>query len=234
MFAHEKFTMARFSKTRVVIQMGETGLIPVFYHPDPELCKQVVHACYKAGVRLFEFTNRGEFAHEVFGVLSRYAAEELPEMILGVGSVIDAPTAALYMQLGANFVVSPIMHEETALVCNSRKVAWVPGCGSATEISRAHELGAEVVKIFPGSSVGGPGFVKALRGPLPWSFIMPTGDVAPEEQNLKAWFEAGVYCVGMGSKLIRKEDIQKADFLAIEERTKYALNLIKKYRKTRY
>src|SRR5690606_24165713 len=140
------------------------------------------------GIRVFEFTNRGDYAHEVFTVLNKYAAQTLPEMILGVGSVVDAGTTSLYIQLGANFIVSPILNEDMAKVCNRRKVMWSPGCGSLSEINKAEELGAEVVKIFPGSEVGGPSFVKAVKGPCPWTNIMPTGGVTPTEDNLKGWF----------------------------------------------
>ena len=157
--------------------------MPVFYHSDIDVSKKVVKACYDGGVRVFEFTNRGDFAHEVFSELNKYCRAELPEMIMGVGSVIDAGTTSLYLQLGANFIVSPVLKEDMAIVCNRRKILWSPGCGSLTEISRAEELGAEVVKIFPGSQVGGPGFVKAVRGPFPWTSIMPTGGVKPTEEK---------------------------------------------------
>ena len=199
--------MSRFSRIEVALEMRRQGVIPVFYHADTELCKEVLKASYAAGIRVFEFTNRGDFAHEVFGTLNRWAATELPELMLGVGSVVDAPTAALYIQLGAAFVVSPLLNEEMAPVCNRRKILWAPGCGSLSEIGRAEELGAEIVKIFPGSSVGGPEFVKAVKGPCPWSSIMPTGGVEPTEESLRAWFKAGVTCVGMGSNLFPKDVI---------------------------
>ena len=223
--------MARFSRIEVALKMKETGMIPVFYHPNAETAKQVVKACYDGGVRVFEFTNRGDFAHEVFAELSKWVTKELPEMILGVGSVVDAGTASLYIQLGTNFVVSPVLKEEMALVCNRRKIAWSPGCGSLNGISRAEELGAEIVKIFPGSSVGGPKFVAAVKGPCPWSSIMPTGGVEPTEENLKAWFDAGVTCVGMGSNLFPKDVIAAADWAKITELCCNALAIIKKVRK---
>ena len=222
--------MAKFTRIEVAIAMRETGLVPVFYHADIEICKKVVKACYDGGVRVFEFTNRGDFAHEVFSELNKYCLKELPEMILGVGSVVDAGTTSLYLQLGANFIVSPVLQEEMAKVCNRRKVAWSPGCGSLTEISLAEELGAEVVKIFPGSQVGGPGFVKAVRGPFPWTSIMPTGGVEPTEDNLKKWFEAGVTCVGMGSKLITKDIFLENKYDELTETVKNALSIIKKYK----
>lgn len=222
--------MARFSRIDVAIQMKETGMVPVFYHKDLELCKDVIEACYKGGVRVFEFTNRGDFAHEVFGELIKWSESACPEMIMGVGSVIDAPTTALYLQLGANFIVSPIMDEEMARICNKRKVAWSPGCGSVTEIVKAHELGSEVVKIFPGSQVGGPAFVKGVKGPFPYASIMPTGGVAPTEENLKGWIEAGVHCVGMGSQLFPKEVLDEKNFDFITNKCEEAISIIKKYR----
>jgi 2-dehydro-3-deoxyphosphogluconate aldolase/(4S)-4-hydroxy-2-oxoglutarate aldolase len=223
--------MARFTRIQVALKMAETGMIPVFYHKDIELCKKVLQACYDGGVRVFEFTNRGDYAHEVFSELNKYAAKELPEMILGVGSVIDAGTTSLYIQLGANFIVSPIINEDMAKVCNRRKISWSPGCGSVTEISKAEELGAEIVKIFPGSQVGGPKFVEAVKGPFSWSSIMPTGGVDTSEENLSAWFKAGVTCVGMGSQLITKDIIKKNDFQKLTAECKKSLEIIKKYKK---
>ncbi|MCP4883165.1 MAG: bifunctional 4-hydroxy-2-oxoglutarate aldolase/2-dehydro-3-deoxy-phosphogluconate aldolase [Flavobacteriales bacterium] len=195
--------MAQYSRTEVAQVMKQTGLVPLFYHPDRETCKQVVAACYKGGARLLEFTARGDFAHEVFAELVKYVKDELPGMILGVGSVTDAASASYYMSIGANFVVTPVLREDIAIVCNRRKVLWSAGCGTLTEIARAEELGCEIVKLFPGD-VYGPEFVKAVKGPQPWTSIMPTGGVSPNEENIIAWFKAGVTCVGMGSKLIKK------------------------------
>lgn len=223
--------MARFTRIEVALKMKESGMIPVFFHKDLEICKKVLKACYDGGSRIFEFTNRGDRAHLVFQELIIWAEKEIPEMILGVGSVVDAGTTSIYIQLGTNFVVSPVINEEMAKVCNRRKIAWSPGCGSLTEISKAEELGAEVVKIFPGSSVGGPGFIKAVLGPSPWSSIMPTGGVSPDEANLKAWIEAGAYCVGMGSQLMVKDVNGLYDYQAIESKTREALAIIKKLKK---
>ena len=222
--------MARFTRIDVALTMKENGMVPVFYHKDIDVAKEVLKACYNGGSRVFEFTNRGDYAHEVFEALNKWAAKELPEMILGVGSVVDAGTTSLYIQLGANFIVSPIMNPEMAKVCNRRKVAWSPGCGSLTEIGQAEELGAEVVKIFPGTEVGGPNFVKAVMGPFPWSSIMPTGGVSPDEKNLSEWFKAGVYCVGMGSKLMVKNDDGSFNYDAIEAKTREAISIIKSVR----
>lgn len=217
--------MARFSRIDVFLTMRETGLVPLFYHPDVELGKQVLKACYMGGARLLEFTNRGDFAHEVFSELNQYAIKELPEMILGVGSVTDAATASLYMQLGANFVVTPLLREDIALVCNRKKIMFSPGCGTLAEIARAEELGCEMVKLFPGGTYG-PGFVKAIKGPCPWTNIMPTGGVSPDEDNLRSWFDAGVTCVGMGSKLITKKFLAEKDFEGLQSLVTTTLNTI--------
>lgn len=218
--------MAKFTRLEVAKVMKDTGMVPLFYHQDLEVSKKVITACYKGGARLLEFTARGDFAHEVFGELVKYVTKELPQMIMGVGSVTDAASASRFMTLGANFIVTPVLREDIALVCNRRKVLWSPGCGSLTEIARAEELGCEIVKLFPGG-IYGPEFVKAVRGPQPWTSIMPTGGVAPTKENLEGWFKAGVTCVGMGSKLIAKETNGSFDYDKIQAKTKEALDIIK-------
>ena len=223
--------MARFSKIEVLQTMQQTGMVPVFYNADITTAKQVVKACYEGGVRAFEFTNRGDFAHEIFGELSRWVKAECPELILGVGSVVDAPTAALYIQLGANFVVGPLFNAEVAKVCNRRCVPYTPGCGSVTEIGAAQEAGCDLTKIFPAGNVGGPSFVKNVLAPMPWSMIMATGAVEPTEENLSAWFKAGVTVVGMGSMLFPKEVIATGNWAAIAEKCREALEIIAKVRK---
>lgn len=222
--------MAQFSRIEVVQQMKESGMVPLFYHSDSEVAKAVLKACYDGGARLMEFTSRGDFAIEIFTDLIKYALAELPGMILGVGSVTDAAAASQYMLAGANFVVTPVFREDIALVCNRRKVLWSPGCGSLTEIANAEEWGCELVKLFPGSTYG-PGFVKAIKGPQPWTSIMPTGGVSSEEENLRGWFDAGVTCVGMGSKLISKEILANKDYHALETEVRSVLELIRKIRK---
>jgi len=222
--------MARFTRIQVALKMAEAGMIPVFFHKDVEICKKVLESCFKGGIRLFEYTNRGDYAHVVFEQLNKFAEKEFPEMILGTGSVVDAPTAVLYIQLGSNFIVSPILNEDMADVCNRRKVLWSPGCGSASEISRAEALGAEIVKIFPGSQVGGPKFIAAVKGPMPWTQIMPTGGVEPTEANLTEWFKDGAVCCGMGSQLIKSDLIKAGNFKQIEEDIKVAIDLAKRLR----
>ena len=222
--------MARFRRLQVLNTIVDAGLVPVFYHPDVEVAKQVAAACASGGARVVEFTNRGDFAPEVFKELSLYLAQEHPDVILGVGSVVDAPTAALYIAYGANFVVGPLLNPEIARLCNRRKIAYSPGCGSASEIARAEELGVEIVKVFPGTSVGGPAFVRSVLGPCPWTSIMPTGGVDATEESIRAWFGAGVACVGIGSKLIRKEWVVARDWMAITAQVRKVLAWIQQAR----
>ncbi|WP_367389125.1 bifunctional 4-hydroxy-2-oxoglutarate aldolase/2-dehydro-3-deoxy-phosphogluconate aldolase [Lewinella sp. LCG006] len=221
--------MARFTRIEVAQKMAEQGMVPLFYNQDVELGKKVLKACYAGGARLLEFTNRGDYAHEAFAALNKYCEAELPEMIMGVGSVTDAGTTSLYLQLGANFVVTPVLREDIAIACNRRKVLWSPGCGSLTEICRAEELGCEIVKLFPGGTYG-PEFVKNIKGPQPWTSVMPTGGVSPTEDNLKGWFDAGVTCVGMGSQMISSDILKNGTFEVLEKRVADTLALIKKLR----
>lgn len=218
--------MARYSKLEVLTAIRDTGMVPVFYHGDIEIASKVVKACYEGGVRAFEFTNRGDFAHEVFGELAKYVAQECPGLILGAGSVVDAPTAALYLQLGACFIVGPLLNPEVAKVCNRRCVPYTPGCGSVSEIGFAQELGCDLCKVFPAGNVGGPSFVKNIKAPMPWSMLMVTGGVEPTVENLSAWFKAGVTCVGMGSKLFPKEVIAAGEWDKITEACRKALAVI--------
>lgn len=219
--------MARFSRIEVFQAMKETGMVPLFYNNNISDSKALLKACYDGGARLLEFTSRGDFAHEIFRELSLYCQSSLPEMILGVGSVTDAASASLYMQLGANFIVTPVFREDIAIVCNRRKVMWSPGCGSLTEICRAEELGCELVKLFPGG-IYGPGFIKAIKGPQPWTNVMPTGGVSTEIENLKSWFDAGATCVGIGSKLFTKEIVSQKDYAKLTETVSNVLAEIKR------
>jgi len=218
--------MAQYTRLQVIEEMKESGMVPLFYHEDINVAKAVLKACYDGGARLMEFTSRGDFAVEIFNQLIKYAIKELPGMILGVGSVTDGPAASQYMLAGANFIVTPVFREDIAIVCNRRKVLWSPGCGSLTEIARAEEMGCELVKLFPGSTYG-PGFVKAILGPQPWTSIMPTGGVSIEVENLKGWFDAGVTCVGMGSKLISKEILVNESYSKLTQDVKNTLETIR-------
>jgi 2-dehydro-3-deoxyphosphogluconate aldolase / (4S)-4-hydroxy-2-oxoglutarate aldolase len=220
--------MARFTRLQVLNRMSDLGLVPVFFEPDIEKAKQIVRAVSQGGCTIAEFTNRGDHAWEVFSKLESFCREEIPAMMLGAGSIVDAPTAALYINCGASFVVGPLLNAEVAKLCNRRKVAYSPGCGSVSEIGQAEELGCEIVKIFPGEEVGGPAFVKSVLGPCPWTSIMPTGGVDLTEESLSAWFGAGVTCVGMGSKLISKDLVSGAGWQAMSDRVADVLARIRK------
>jgi len=214
--------MAKFSRSEVAAQMESSGIVPLFFHHDIEVAKKTLQACYRGGGRILEFTNRGDLAHEVFAELVKFTRSELPDMMIGVGSVIDSETTAYFLQSGADFVVSPILDEGMARICNRQNVFWAPGCGTLTEIIKGHELGAEVVKIFPASQLG-PGFIKAVRGPCPWLKMMPTGGVS--QGNMADWFEAGAACVGMGSKLLKKELLKNKNYDALSQHVAETLEL---------
>lgn len=221
--------MAKFRRLSVLNTIEEIGLIPLFYEGDADNAYCIIAACLDGGARAIEFTNRGDGAHLIFEqMVDRFRGDS--RLILGAGSVIDAGAAALYLQLGANFIVGPTLNEEVAFLCNQHKVAYIPGCGSVNEISAAERLGAEICKIFPGSAVGGPAFIKSVLGPMPWSSLMPTGGVEPKEESLRAWFKAGVVCVGMGSKLIPKDDLREENYAAITTRTRQVIDWIREIR----
>jgi 2-dehydro-3-deoxyphosphogluconate aldolase/(4S)-4-hydroxy-2-oxoglutarate aldolase len=215
----------------VLNAMMSQGIIPVFYHPDVQVCKDVIQACANGGAKCVEFTNRGDFAPLVFQEVSRHFAKADPGVILGVGSIVDAPTAALYIASAARFVVGPLINAEVARLCNRRKIPYSPGCGSASEISYAEELGCEIVKVFPGGSVGGPEFVRAVLGPCPWTRIMPTGGVDCTEESLRAWFGAGVVCVGVGSNLISKDLLAAKNYAGIEAKVRDTIRLVNDIRR---
>lgn len=222
--------MAQFSKLEVLTAMEGIGLIPVFYNKDFEVALEIVAACYRGGAKVVEFTNRGDYAYRVFSKLSRHFTASDEKVILGIGSIIDPYTAGLYINNGANFVVGPVFNPEVAKFCNRRQIPYSPGCGTATEISRANEAGCDIIKIFPGGILGGPSFVKSILAPCPWFKIMPTGGVSPTEESLRAWFEAGVACVGMGSKLVTKDLVAARNWKGIEENVRQALVIIKDIR----
>ena len=219
--------MAAKDRLSVLLGMMDQSIIPVFYHPDEEVCVNVIQACANGGAKCVEFTNRGDFAADVFLRVTRHFAKADPSVIMGVGSVVDAPTAGLYIANGAKFVVGPLLNADVAKVCNRRGIPYSPGCGSATEIGDAQELGVEIVKVFPGSSVGGPEFVKSVMGPMPWTRIMPTGGVEPTEESLRKWFGAGIVACGVGSNLITKQLLDAKDFKGIEENVRKTLQLVK-------
>ena len=221
--------MAKYDKIQVLTAIKETGIVPVFYNGNLEISKNVLKACYEGGIRAFEFANRGDFAQEVFGELVKYANKDLPGMIVGIGSVVDPGTAALYIQLGANFVVGPLFNPAIAPICNRRNIPYAPGCGSVSEVGAAQEAGCDLCKVFPGDVLG-PAFVKGLRAPMPWSKLMVTGGVKPTRENLEGWFKAGVFCVGMGSNLFPKDVIAAGEWSKISDLCRDALAIVKEVR----
>lgn len=220
----------RHDRLTVLTALEAQGVAPVFYHPDPEVSLAVIRACARGGAAVIEFTNRGDFAVDLFGDIARELQRTDPDVILGIGSVVDAGTAALYLNRGARFVVSPCLVPEVARVCNRRLTAYFPGCGSVTEIGQAHELGCDIVKLFPGASVGGPDFVRAVLGPMPWTKIMPTGGVDPDEASIAKWFGAGIVAAGMGSRLVTDAAVKAGDWTAIEARVKQTVDAIAAFR----
>ena len=222
--------MAAKDRMAVLSAMMEQGVIPVFYHQDAEVCINVIQACADGGAKCVEFTNRGDFAAHVFLEVATHFAKADPSVIMGAGSVVDAPTAGMFIANGANFVVGPLISAEVAKVCNRRGVPYIPGCGSVTEIGDAQELGCEIVKVFPGASVGGPDFVRSVMEPMPWTRIMPTGGVEPSEESLRKWFDAGIVACGIGSKLITKQLLDAKDYPGMERSVRKTVNLIKTIR----
>ena len=222
--------MAKHSRLHVLSTIKSLGLVPLFYHADPDVAIQVVDAIVQGGALFVEFTNRGDRAIEVFKKVAEYRDAKRPELILGVGSVCNAGAAAMYMAAGADAIVAPLLDEDIARTCNSQKVPYMPGCGSVSEIHKAHLLGVEVCKVFPAGQVGGPAFIKNVKAPCAWAELMPTGGVSPTRENLTEWFEAGATCVGMGSKLVSKDLIQAGDYAALTRKVKDTLALIRDVR----
>ncbi len=223
--------MARHRRLETLSAMKRIGLVPVFYNPEFDVAKNIAAACADGGANVIEFTNRGDRAIDVFTQLAEYRDAERNEIILGVGSICDASTAAMYISAGADFVVGPVLDEETAKVCNSRKIPYSPGCGTVTEIHNAHCLGVDICKIFPAGQVGGPGFVKAVKGPMPWTELMPTGGVLPTKESLTQWFAAGIACAGIGSKLISKDLVAAENFVGITQKVAQVIEMIADVRK---
>ena len=219
--------MSKFKRLAVYQKFIDYPVVPLLYHEDAAEAKEILMACYRAGIRVFEFTNRGDFAHETFAELSKFAKLNCPDLALGIGTILDAGTASLYIQLGADFIVTPNLVEELAKVCNRRKIAWIPGIATMTEASKAEELGAEFIKIFPGNVLG-PEFIKAMKAPMPWTNIMATGGVEPNEESISKWIKAGATCVGLGSQLFPKEIIQEKNWDKLEKTIAEVLKIAQK------
>lgn len=203
-------------------------MIPVFFHADVDIAKAVIDASYAGGVRVFEFTNRGGNAFETFGQLLVYA-RQYPDLSLGIGTVMDDAATQKFIDAGAHFIVSPILRPSMAVVCRKHDIPWIPGCATLTEIVTAKDAGASIIKIFPGSVLG-PGFVSSVLPVVPGLKLMPTGGVEPTEQNLSAWFNAGVVCVGMGSQLFKKEVLVSKDWTTLQKQITATMELIKRIR----
>jgi 2-dehydro-3-deoxyphosphogluconate aldolase/(4S)-4-hydroxy-2-oxoglutarate aldolase len=214
----------------VIKEILETGLVPLFYEGELDSAIELVAACARGGARAVEFTNRGELAYPVFAELVRHFAKADPSVILGIGSIVDAPTAALYLAAGANFIVGPNLNPEIARLCNRRKILYMPGCATENEIAAAEELGAEICKIFPGESAGGPGFVKSVMAPCPWHRLLPTGGVDATQASIAEWIRAGAAAVGMGSKLVSAQLVKDKDFDGLAKRTAECVGWVKSAR----
>lgn len=205
--------------------MQQTGMIPVFNHTDIRVAKAVLDASYAGGIRVFEFTNRAENSLSVFKELYEYGSK-YPDMAIGIGTIFSDEEAEAFIKAGADFIVSPAFIPQVAAYCNSIDALWIPGCATITEILNAKKLGASLVKAFPGNVVGSA-FVAAAKSVFPALHIMPTGGVEPTEANLTEWFGAGVFCVGMGSQLFRKEWIKNQQFDLLKDKIANILQVIK-------
>jgi len=221
--------MPAFSRHDVIASLLDVGLLPVFYNGNIDVAENVVRACAEGGAKVMEFTNRGDRAYQVFSELSRYCTSEIPNLVIGVGTIVDPATAALYINCGANFIVGPVLNEEIAKVCNRRKVAYIPGCITPSEISRAEELGVSIIKVFPAKVVTSA-FVKALLGPCPWSRLMPSGGVKATKEDVFNWIESGAAALNMGSNLISKDLVKAGDYDAIRKRVKQCIQWVREAR----
>ncbi|MFH1523762.1 MAG: bifunctional 4-hydroxy-2-oxoglutarate aldolase/2-dehydro-3-deoxy-phosphogluconate aldolase [Chloroflexota bacterium] len=218
--------MARFMRLEVINTILEIGVVPLFYHGEFETAVELVNTCARGGAQVVEFTNRGEMAYPVFVELVKHFAKVNPAVILGVGSIIDAPTAAHYLASGANYIVGPSLNPEISRLCNRRKILYLPGCATESEISAAEELGAEICKLFPGNTLG-PGFVRAVMAPCPWHRLLPTGGVDATEASIGEWIKAGAAAVGLGSKLISAQAVKDKDYDDVAAKTTQCIAWVK-------
>ena len=207
----------------------EQGILPLYFHAGKDISAEVLKALYRAGIRAVEYTNRGETALENFLHLRKIADKELAGLQIGIGTIKNKIDATEFINEGADFIISPGVTEEVAEVVHRNDLLWVPGCATTTEIMKAEDLDAKLIKLFPGSLLG-PSFVAAVKEIFPDLLFMPTGGVETTEENMGAWFKAGVSAVGLGSKLISKELMDTKDFASIESLTRAALQLVKKIR----
>ena len=217
------------SKEEILQLATVQGLLPPFNHPDEKTAKQILDAIYAGGLRIIEYTNRSTNAPDVFASLVAYAAKNLPELVIGVGTIMNAKQAKQFHKAGARFIVAPTLNLEVGVYCAKHDLLWCPGAGTATEVIQAHDWGASLVKLFP-AEILGPAFVRALKGPCPWTKVMPSGGVTLDEKNLEEWFNSGVECVAIGSQLFSKEIMKDGNMALLEERIAWLLSAIKKIR----
>ncbi len=218
--------MGLYERYEVVAKVIEVGLVPIFYHGDVEVAKKVCTAVVEAGSKLLEFTNRGPRAFMVFAELTKWRDSEKPDLILGAGTIIDSATAALYINLGADFIVGPSFNPEVAKLCNRRHVAYVPGCSTPTEIAYAEELGADILKIFP-AEILTPKFIRNLLGPCPWLKLMPSGGLEPRKEMIEEWISAGAVALNMGTSLLRPDLIKAGDYETLKRLVEECLKYIR-------
>jgi 2-dehydro-3-deoxyphosphogluconate aldolase/(4S)-4-hydroxy-2-oxoglutarate aldolase len=222
--------MARFSRLEVYQRLLDEGLVPIFVRAEPDTAAQVLAAIAAGGATVCEFTNRSPQALEAFRVAAAHASRHLPKMILGAGSIVDEPTAAIYIAHGAQFIVGPSFNERVARLCNRRRIAYMPGCQTATEIATAEEMGVEIVKLFPARAAGGPDFIRQVLGPSPATRLLPTSIGEVSVEVLTQWFEAGACCVGLGGELIQLDRIAAGDFAAVSQRVAEVREMVRQAR----
>lgn len=210
----------------IIAAFEQSGIIPVFYHDDAAICLDVLQACYDGGLRVFEFTSRGENARKNFAALRDRKVASMPDLYLGIGTIKNAADAAVYAGMGADFIVCPVTDPETAAYCQSAPITWIPGCMTPSEIAVAEKNGAQLVKLFPGNVLG-PGYVKSIKPLFPQLKFMPTGGVEPTQISMDAWFDAGVVCVGMGSNLLSKSMIESKDWGGLKEKVMQTFAFLK-------
>lgn len=213
----------------IIKKIAEQGILPLYFHPDPTVSVEVLKALYAAGIRAVEYTNRGEAALDNFKLLKETRDQELPELLLGIGTIKRKKEAKAFMKAGADFIIAPGMIEEVAETVHKEDMLWIPGCMTTTEIIRAEDAGAKLIKLFPGNLLG-PSFVSAIKELFPDLLFMPTGGVEVSKENLTGWFKSGVVAVGMGSKLITKEILANKDYSQLASKTKEAIALVNEVR----
>ena len=226
--------MSRFSRLDVYQRMLDEGLVPIFIQAEPDNAAQALAAVAEGGATVCEFTNRSPQALEAFRVAAVHAARHLPQMILGAGSIVDEPTAALFIAHGAEFIVGPSFNERVARLCNRRRIAYIPGCQTATEIATAEEMGVEIVKLFPARAAGGPDFIRQILGPSPATRLLPTSIGEVSAPALAKWFEAGACCVGIGGEVIPPDRIAEGDFAAVSRRVAEVRELVRQARRGKH